>query len=113
MVLILIALAVVVYFVVKGLKKEYVAKVPYPISKPLAAKLPPPVVRQCTAPLAAISKPLPRANQPGLDKLNYPHYPKCWSSNRKGEPQQVFYNAQNDCFSCVRGHQFQRNGRPC
>lgn len=113
MVLILIALAVVGYFVVKGLKKEYVAKVPYPKTKPAASKLPPPVVRQCTAPLAGISKPLPRANQPGLDKLNYPHCPKCWSSNRKGEPQQVFYNAQKDCFSCVRGHQFQRNGRPC
>lgn len=67
MVLILIALAVVGYFVVKGLKKEYIAKVSYPESKPLATKLPPPIVRQCSAPLAGINTPLPRANQIGVD----------------------------------------------
>ncbi len=40
----------------------------------------------------------------------FPHCPKCWSKNRPGEPQTVFWRPDASCYRCVRGHRFRRNG---
>lgn len=40
----------------------------------------------------------------------FPHCPKCWSKNRQGEAQAVFWLADAGCYRCARGHRFRRNG---
>lgn len=41
----------------------------------------------------------------------FPHCPKCWSNNRLGEVQAVFWLPSANCFQCRRGHRFRRNGK--
>ncbi len=41
---------------------------------------------------------------------DFPHCPKCWSKNRKGETQTVFWRSDAKCFQCIRGHRFRKNG---
>lgn len=43
----------------------------------------------------------------------YPHCPKCWSCNRVGESQRVFYDATKNNYYCTRGHHFKKNGTLC
>lgn len=41
---------------------------------------------------------------------DFPHCPKCWSKNRRGEPQVVFWQPAARCYKCARDHRFRRNG---
>lgn len=53
---------------------------------------------------------LPSGKRKFENIYDFPHCPKCWSKNRRGETQVVFWQSDANCFRCARGHRFRRNG---
>ena len=48
----------------------------------------------------------------GVESIyEFPHCPKCWANNRRGEPQKVFWQTNGGYYRCERGHRFRRNGK--
>ena len=63
-------------------------------------------------------RPLPPRTAPhmyGAPKTNILYYPRCpydHQRNVRGQKQLIFYDMQEDCYRCSRGHRFQKNGMP-
>ena len=67
----------------------------------------PPIVR----PNRTIQEELPMYSKKTENIYEYPHCPVCWSRNREGEPQKVFWDERHNRFYCGRNHYFRRNGK--